>query len=228
EVLGSMSVGKPNGGALFNAVQLPEDPRWERVDASHAWGTQETLDYIAAAVAVVHQQFDDTPPLPIGHISARRGGPLQPHRSHQSGRDADLGFYYRADVHQWYRRGTKDTLHLPRTWALVRALITETDVRLILVDHSIERLLRQYAESIGEDEVWLQDVFEGAGYTRPAIIRHAPGHATHLHVRFDNPVAQETARRCYTQLVALGKIKPPVHYVQHRVRKGDTLIGLVR
>src|SRR5690606_32222453 len=47
--LGSMSVGNPNGGVLFNAVQLPEDPRWERVDPAHAWGTRETVDYIEAA-----------------------------------------------------------------------------------------------------------------------------------------------------------------------------------
>lgn len=228
EALGSMSVGEPNGGALFNAVQLPEDPRWERVDASHAWGTQETVDYITAAIATVHARFDDTPPLPIGHISARRGGPLSPHRSHQSGRDVDLGFYYQPDAHSWYRRATKANLDLPRTWALVRALVTETDVRLILVDHSIQTFLRNYARSIGEDEVWLQDVFDGGGPTRPAIIRHAPGHATHLHVRFYNPIAQESARRSYAALIALGKVKAPVHYVQHRVRKGDTLIGLAK
>src|SRR5688572_6256731 len=39
--LGSMSVGAPNGGALFNGVQLPESPLWKLADPAHAWGTRE-------------------------------------------------------------------------------------------------------------------------------------------------------------------------------------------
>lgn len=228
ERLGPMSVGAPNGGVLFNAVQLPEDSRWERVDPSHAWGTQETVDNIARAVAQVHEQFPDSPKLPIGHISGRHGGHLNPHRSHQAGTDVDIGFYYRPDAHRWYVRGTKQTLDLPRTWALVRAFVTETDVRFILLDHSIQALLREYATSIGENEAWLDDVFKGHGPTRPPLIRHAKGHATHLHVRFYSPVAEETGRRCYPALLSVGKIKPATHFVSYKAKKGDTLLSLAK
>ncbi len=228
ERLGPMSVGAPNGGALFNAVQLPEDSRWERVDSSHAWGTQETVDNIARAVARVHEEFPDSPKLPIGHISARHGGHLNPHRSHQAGTDVDIGFYYRPDAHRWYVRGTKQTLDLPRTWALVRAFVTETDVRFILIDHSIQSLLKEYATSIGENEAWLNDLFRGQGYTRPPLIRHAKGHATHLHVRFYSPIAEETGRRCYPALLSVGKIKPATQFVSYKVKKGDTLLSLAK
>lgn len=226
--LGPMSVGAPNGGALFNAVQLPEDPRWERVDASHAWGTQETVDGLTRAVAKVHEQYPDSLRLPIGHISGRFGGHLNPHRSHQAGTDVDIGFYYKPTAHRWYVRGTRETLDLPRTWALVRAFITETDVKFILVDHSIQALLREYAESIGEDEQWLNDVFRGQGYARPPLIRHAKGHATHLHVRFYSPEAEETGRRCYPALVSSGKIKPATTFVSYKAKKGDTLLSLAK
>lgn len=228
ETLGAMSVGAPNGGALFNAVQLPEDPAWERVDPSHAWGTQETVDGISRAVSKVRQQFPDSPRLPIGHLSGRNGGHINPHRSHQAGTDVDIGFYYRSEVHRWYLRGTEQTLDLPRTWALVRAFITETDVRFILLDHSIQGLLRQYATSIGEDAAWLDDVFDGRGHARPALIRHAPGHATHLHVRFYSPIAEETGRRCYPALLAGGLIKPATHFVTYKAKKGDTLLSLAK
>ncbi len=228
ESLGSMSVGSPNGGRLLNAVKLPDDPRWELVDPAHAWGTAETIEYLRTAITAVHARFPGAPPLHIGHISRKSGGHLSPHRSHQSGRDVDLGYYYKAEEHQWYRRATKNTLDLDRTWMLVRSLITETDVRLILIDHSVQRLLRQHAERVGEDPAWLDDVFRGNGPERPALIRHEPGHATHIHVRFYNPVAQETARRCYAGLVKLGRVQPPVHYIQHRAGKGDTLIGLAK
>jgi LysM repeat protein len=226
--LGPMSIGKPNGGALLNAVQLPEDPRWERVAPGASWGTQETMEYLSSAVGRVVAQFPDTLPLPIGDISDRDGGPIRPHRSHQSGADVDVGYYYKPQAHRWYQRATKDNLDLPRTWALVRALITDTDVRMILIDHGIQSLLREYAESIHEDSAWLDDIFGVKGGRRAALIRHAPGHATHLHVRFYNPVAEETARRCYPDLIALKKVKVSPSFVSYKARKGDTLLALAK
>lgn len=226
--LGPMSVGAPNAGALFNAVQLPEDPRWQRVSPSAAWGTQETIDFLSSAIGRVVEQYPDSLPVAIGHISDRDGGPLRPHRSHQAGADVDVGYYHKPEAHRWYQRATRENLDLPRTWALVRALITETDVRLILIDHSIQAWLREYAESIREDAAWLDDIFGAKGSTRPALIRHAPGHATHLHVRFYNPIAEETARRCYSGLVALGKVKLQPSFVSYKARKGDTLLALAK
>lgn len=226
--LGPMSVGAPNGGALVNAIQLPEDPRWQRVSPGAAWGTQETIDYLSSAIGRVVEQYPDSLPLAIGHISDREGGPIRPHRSHQSGADVDVGYYYKPEAHKWYQRATKNNLDLPRTWALVRALITETDVRLILIDSSIQTWLREYAESVNEDPVWLDDIFGAKGSKRPALIRHAPGHATHLHVRFYNPIAEETARRCYADLVALGKVKVQPSFVSYTARKGDTLLALAK
>jgi penicillin-insensitive murein endopeptidase len=227
DALGSMSIGQPNSGALYGAVPLSqEDERWVVVDPTHAYGTRETIDFLESAVARVAEQFPNTPPLHIGHISARRGGHLSPHRSHQSGRDVDVGYYYQ-DGSEWYARATAGSLDVRRTWALVRALITQTDVYFILMDHSVQALLRKHALAIGEDPEWLDDVFEGKQSGR-ALIRHVRGHATHMHVRFYNPIAEESARRCYKHLVALNLIKPPTHFVQHKVKKGDTLIGLAK
>lgn len=225
--LGSMSIGPPNGGSLLNAVKMPEDDRWHLVDPGLAYGTQETVDALQRVIIRVNEQFPNTPPLHIGHISGRRGGHLSPHVSHQSGRDVDLAYYY-SNGGTWYQRATEENLDVARTWALVRALIAETDVRFLLIDHSVQRLLRAHADAIGEDQGWLDDVFKGTrGKTTP-LIRHVAGHATHLHVRFHNPIAEETARRCYPALVALGKIKPPTYYIQHKARKGDSLIKLAK
>jgi LysM repeat protein len=224
--LGSMSVGRPSGGSLINGVRMPAEGPWRLVSPNEAWGTEETIASLSRAITAVADAFPDTRPLPIGHIGARRGGPLQPHLSHQSGRDVDLGYYYRDDD-AWYRRGTPDNLDLPRNWAFVRALVTETDVELILIDRSIQALLRAHAERAGEDRAWIDDLFRGSAGRGP-LIRHAKGHATHLHVRFFNPVAQETARRCLPVLVRHGVVAPPVHYVHHRVKQGETLGKLAK
>jgi penicillin-insensitive murein endopeptidase len=112
---------------------------------------------------------------------------------------------------------------LARDWAFVRALITETDVDLILIDHSIQVLLEDYARQRGEDPSWLAGVFRGVpGKLRP-IIRHAPGHATHIHIRFFNPIAQETARRCHAQLLAAKLTSAPQSFISHKVKKNETL-----
>ncbi|HMJ15545.1 MAG TPA: penicillin-insensitive murein endopeptidase [Polyangiaceae bacterium] len=227
-LLGSISMGAPSGGRLFNGVQMPaDDRRWELVDPAHAWGTRETVDYLMLAIGKVHEQFPSSPKLYIGHISGKEGGHLSPHLSHQAGRDVDISYFYTNERAGWYARAGAHNLDLPRTWAFVRALITETDVELILIDHSLQALLRKHALQIGENEAWVSELFRGRAKLRPLIV-HAKGHATHVHVRFYNPIAQETARRLYTSLVQRGLVRPPTYYVSHKVRKGETLGMLSR
>ena len=224
--LGSLSVGLPNNGRLLNGVQLPEGELFELVSPGFAYGTQETIDYLEAAVRKVHERFPGTPPLHVGHVSSRTGGYLSPHLSHQSGRDVDLGFYYSGD-RRWYARGTAANFDVERNWALVRALITETDVEMILLDHSLQRLLKAYALDLGEDPEWVEGLFKTRP-GRPALIRHVKGHHTHFHVRFFNPMAQRGAQRAYPLLVKHRLIPPVVSYVNHVAKKGDSLIKLAR
>jgi penicillin-insensitive murein endopeptidase len=221
--LGSISLGRPGAGSLMNGVQLPEGEGWERVDPANAWGTQETVDFITRAIESVRARFPDSHKVYIGHISAKNGGALSPHVSHQAGRDVDLSYFYKNDSARWYARASAKNLDLPRTWAFVRAFVTETDPELILIDHSLQKLLREYALSIGENKAWVDGLFDGVpGKLRPLII-HAKGHATHLHVRFYNPIAQKTAQRAHAALEKSGIVPPPVAYLTHKVKKGETL-----
>jgi murein endopeptidase len=224
--LGSMSFGTATRGGLLNAVYLPSDARWIPVDPTHAWGTAETIDYLLTALDAVHAEFPDSHPLFIGDLSRQRGGYLQPHLSHQSGKDVDVSYFYTRDP-KWYTRATAGNLDRQRTWAHVRALISRTDVQYIFIDRRVQRLLRSYAEAIGEDRAWLESVFDGIP-GEPAIIRHEPGHDTHLHVRFYNPIAEETARRCYNALVQHKKLLPMRFNIAHKVKKGDTLSGIAK
>lgn len=227
ESLGSMSFGRAARGGLINAVHLPEHDRWVLVDPRHAWGTQETVDYLVHAVQSVFERFPGSHPLFVGDLSRKTGGKLRPHLSHQSGRDVDISYYYSKNP-KWYARAHAGNLDLPRSWALVRTLIAETDVHFIFMDRRVQKIMYRYAEAIGEDPGWLSSVFHGAGRDEPPIIRHQPGHATHLHVRFYNPIAEETARRCYASLLRQKKLLPARYNVTHRVKRGDTLIGLAK
>ncbi len=224
--LGSMSIGAPNGGALFNGVAMAEGEAWTLIDPVHAWGTQETTDALVRCIQRVRARFPDTARLYVGHLSGPKGGPLSPHRSHQSGRDVDVGYYYQGDT-AWYTWATAANLDRARTWAFVRALITDADVEYIFMDRSIQTMLRQYADSIGEPKAWVDGLFDGAAGLRP-IVQHAKGHATHIHIRFYNPTAQETGRRLYALLVQRHLVIPAPTYVRYVAKKGDTLVRIAK
>jgi len=225
KALGPLSIGLPNAGLLFNPRPMPEGTLWKIRNPRETWGTTETIEYIIKAIEAVEEQFPGSPPIVIGDISKPKGGRLNWHASHQVGRDADIGFYHRHEVDTLVR-GRKSNLDIPRTWALFRALITETDVDRIFVDRYIQRYLFDYAVEIGEDREWLDDIFGRKTAGRDAIIQHVRRHRDHLHVRFFNPRAQEWGRVAYPLLVKARLAPGPT--VTHRVRSGETLSHLSR
>lgn len=226
--LGSMSLGKPNAGALVNGVQFPEGERWELIVAQRAWATQETVDYLITAIDKVHEQHPGAHKLSIGHLSGPKGGRLYPHRSHQSGRDIDIGYYYVPEKAEWYRPANQHTIDLARSWALVKAFVVHTDVEMIFIDRSVQKLLKDYALSIGEDPSWLNTVFQYKSRHQEPIVRHTWGHKTHIHVRFYNPKAQQLGVQAYDALVAQKLIKPQNYLVPYQARGADTLASLAK
>ncbi len=222
QALGSATLGRPNSGALFNAVQLDENAAWKRVDPTHAWATPETIEFLTKSLLAVANRYPGTEAVPIGHLSAQKGGHLSPHVSHQSGRDVDVGIYYSKEPYHWYKRATADNLDLERTWWLIRTLVLETKIEMILLDQSLSAPVERYALGIGEQSDWVEGIFHRRN-GRPSIVRHASGHATHLHLRFHNPIAQESGRRLMPLLVARGIVTAPQRFVAYVARSGDTL-----
>lgn len=193
ERLGSASIGKPNRGRLLNGVQLEPSPGIRVVDGTSSYGTTETIRSIHAAVAEVLRQFPGSSELPIGDISRKGGGHLRPHRSHQTGLDVDIGYYY-VDAAGWYTNATADNLDRPRTWALLKAFIARGNVEYVFMDRSIQNLLEEYAESIGESRELLDGLFQSPK-RKDTIVRHRQRHLSHFHIRLHDPVSEETGRR---------------------------------
>jgi penicillin-insensitive murein endopeptidase len=222
--LGPLSIGTPDAGLLLNPVPFPEGSLWTVRDPRESWGTDEAIGYVVTAIESVEARYPGSPRVVVGDLSNPKGGRLNRHRSHQVGRDADIGFYYRRGEVDSFVAARKKDLDLPRTWALVRALVTETDVDRIFVDRSILAALYAQALGEGEDRGWLDDVFGRSG--GKGVIQHVRRHKDHLHVRFYSPRAQEHGRIVYPVLVETGAAPPPT--VRHRVRWGETLGGLAR
>jgi murein endopeptidase len=215
--LGTMSVGFADAGRIINARPFPQGPYWTVVAPEQAWAVQETVDGLVAAMTEVNQIFPEgTPLLRVNHISKKEGGYIRPHRSHQSGRDADVAFYYKTEVPPGWRGAREKLMDIPRNWAFIKALLRHSDVQVIIVDKRIQKVLREYALEQGDDPLWLEGLFK-PGPT--SVIRHARRHRDHFHVRFYAPRSQELGRRVQPLLAR----RPEENILVHRVRRGDTL-----
>jgi len=195
----SISVGKPSGGYLIEGVRLPD--RGEGFLTREVWrargnrfGTDELIDLVTAVAHRMAGRVRDVK-LVVADLSGRGGGERALfHRSHQSGRDADLLYYMRdasgksfeADAMHVFDAaaraidGTGITVDIPRTWTLVKELITapEAVVQWVFMYEPIARRLIEHAEKIGEPEALV---------ARARKTLKQPGdsarHDDHLHVR---------------------------------------------
>jgi LysM repeat protein len=214
--LGSISVGFAHEGRLINGVKLPEDPTgaYQLVVPWNAWATEETAQALIRVAQAVKARHPTALPLRINQISGAEGGYLRPHRSHQNGRDVDLGFYYPVSPPPRVREREK-VIDVAQNWSLIRALITESDVQVILLDRRVQAVIYAHALASGEDPAWVDAIFRGPS----PIVQHAPRHRDHLHVRFYNPRAQELGRRIAPLLAQ----RPEHNVVAVRIKNGDTL-----
>jgi len=202
--LGSITVGRPTRGRLLNGVELRSGPGVRVMMDDHGFGTASTVRFILDAAAEMQERFPGAPDVAVGDISRERGGYLRPHRSHQLGLDVDVGYFYDPPA-RWYTRATEKNLDRTLTWALLKALIAQGGVEYVFMDRSVQRLLREHATASGEDPAWLDEIFERSD-KKDTLFRHTWGHLTHFHVRFYDPVAEESGRRLEKHLRRAGKI----------------------
>lgn len=191
-----VSWGRPNDGRLFNGVAMESSPGLRVRNRSRSYGTQRTIDLLQAAGADVQARWPDAPDLVVGSISLRNGGPMAPHRSHQSGRDADLSYYHRGNVElPDFRDMSPEMFDAAKNWHFFKTLIDTDEVRFIFVEYELQGLLYDYARSIGYDDDQLKEIIQyprGPGDPH-GIIRHARGHDNHFHIRF---TCGETDQNC--------------------------------
>jgi hypothetical protein len=186
----SESIGAPNGGSLRHARKLPaEGPGWVCM-SDRVYGTDETLLLLSWAMAEVERRFAGTAPVVVGDISAEGGGKLSPHRSHQSGRDADIGYYLLGNIPaRKFERMNEQNFDAEKSWQLLENLLRTGEVMFVFVDYELQPLLYQAALGNGWADSTLAGVFqypEGKS-ARTGIVRHSSGHADHFHVRFRCP-----------------------------------------
>ena len=193
----SESVGAPNGGSLTRAERLQPHPAYELRSRRVAWGTLETVTWIREAFDAVRRRHPDAPIVRVHDLSDRDGGRLAGHRSHQSGRDADIAFFQRRCGGQpcTFRRITSGYVLAEPQWTLFEHWLQRDRVEFIFIDYELQAPLYREARRRGATRAQLQRWFQ---YPRGADvpvgrIRHYPRHADHIHVRF---VCPDTDSEC--------------------------------
>lgn len=118
--------------------------------------------------------------MQVGDISRKKGGPLRKHKSHQEGRDVDIGVVWRESDSD--PKGK--SLDVSRTWSLVRSFAETEGVRVIFIDYRLQKQLYEHALASGVEQAWLDRIFEYPRNDGEAVLYHWPGHSRHFHVRF--------------------------------------------
>jgi penicillin-insensitive murein DD-endopeptidase len=196
------SIGGPSNGVQTDAQELPVKGdgfvRY-RPRSPYYWGNPRLVRAIERSSAAVASALPGGAPLYVGDLSAKRGGRIAGHRSHRTGRDADLLWYVTTpsgaplpspgfvrvagDGLAKVDGAPEETfvrLDVERQWRLVRELLTGEDtlVQFLFMSREIEALLIDYARARGEplELVWqAETVMLQPGDSTP--------HDDHVHVR---------------------------------------------
>jgi murein endopeptidase len=186
-VRSTRATGRPYDGRLARGVELPDEGPGYVTRKPWRHGTWQLIHTMMTGVAEVLLRHPDTVPVVVGDLSRKGGGRLKPHRSHQSGLDVDIGYYFKGNRYSRWRFVPADaaTLDADKTLTLIEGMLRTGWVDMIFIDTRIQRLLHTEARARGWSEELLDRVFEvhRTRSARTTIIRHSRGHHDHLHLR---------------------------------------------
>jgi penicillin-insensitive murein endopeptidase len=218
-----LSVGSPTEGHLVGGAHLDESP-WLRVTPCYAgedfrWGLDGLVSLIDHGARNVRKQFPDSV-LSVGHLSRRGGGDLERHASHESGRDADVGFYitnqqgkpiYADHFVRFLGDGTAPSwpgarFDDARNWAFVASIVTDgrAHVSYLFVASPLRARLLSYAQKIGAPYATRVRASELMAQPRGAL-----PHDDHFHVRISCPAFMEACVEMPTRNLARARLPRP-------------------
>lgn len=207
----NQAFGFPNDGYLRNATSLKQtllllkDKKYFEISAPQReryYGTFEMSQMLTAMGQFLTTRFDQLK-LYVGNISAKNGGYLSPHRSHQIGMDADLAYPAQSKsiaeknnfpvvIKKGSQQLNKSAYSTEKTFELLKFTFEQQDtpVARIFIDRHIIKDLCTYAisknEFNGKNKATVIKLFQN--------IQHVDGHGDHFHLRMKCTDSQPACR----------------------------------
>lgn len=196
----SSSIGAPFRGRLINGVRMHSGPGYFVRNPTYSWGTDETVRSIVNAIACFRAKHPHAPKVVIADLSRRYGGRLKHHKSHRSGRDADIGlFAVRGNSQTDIPNHRASDLNVPLTWGLMKCVFDTGKVYMIFLDYRMQKRIYKYLEvhpNLIPRGYTLRNLLEypEGKHSHSGVIRYEPGHRSHFHVRFVCPKGDGACR----------------------------------
>ena len=189
----SQSVGHSDDGRIEHPFTVETGDRLVALRPSR-FGTRELVGLLHRAADYVARASPGAR-LAVGDLSSETGGPLAPHGSHQSGRDADVGFYMidaggrpvpqgmftRVVEDGTARRGSaRYVFDDARNWQLLVAFVDDpmAEVQHVLLAPHLRNRLLEHARATEAPEDQIRRVT-----LVTEQIRGSENHDDHFHVR---------------------------------------------
>jgi penicillin-insensitive murein endopeptidase len=197
----ALSIGSPTEGRLEGAVELTASRVLELRHSNGArWGLPRLVGMLERAAKRVNRLHEPSV-LVVGDLSRRTGGEISGHKSHESGRDADVGFFFMTESGDAAKKGdflpvdpkgtarkTKLRFDDARNWTLVESFLTDKEARVehIFVSAEIRARLLSYARRKGTYLPLLHRAALALKQPRKGL-----AHDDHFHVRIACPKSQK-------------------------------------
>ena len=180
----AQSVGSPDHGHLVNGMPLPQnDALYTIRNPEHSFGSSHAIEALQRGIASFRRQTGFARQILIADMSVQDGGRFGPHHSHRTGRDVDIALPQKADP-QGAKPGSVGRTDWTATWRLIKAFVDTGEVRYVFLSRSRQALLYRAAREDGASKEELSRIMQFPGHGKTAIVRHAHGHTSHMHVRF--------------------------------------------
>jgi penicillin-insensitive murein endopeptidase len=195
------SLGSPTEGHLIGGMHLAES-EYLRIEPGDTagdvrWGLEPLVAMLDRAARTVRRQFPGSV-TSVGHLSREGGGDIDRHRSHESGRDADVVFFVRSAAgkqllspHFVSFRGDGTAPTWPgayfddaKNWSLVASFVGDEQARVthLFIAAPLRARLLAYAERTGAPQETRMRAAE--------LMQQPHGvlpHDDHFHVRIGCP-----------------------------------------
>jgi penicillin-insensitive murein DD-endopeptidase len=194
------SVGAPNEGQLVGGKQLRSSSSLRAV-GSLRWGVPELVDMLVKSSELVAKKHPGSV-LTVADLSRRGGGDVDGHKSHESGRDADVAFYMRKGSKPFVAprfvqfeetveaaRPAGVVFDADRNWTLVEAWLGDPRAKVlqIFVANHLRKELLAAAKRAGASEAVQQRAADVLVQPKNAL-----PHDDHFHVRVACPASSST------------------------------------